>query len=204
MAPSDPEAPRPRRIPAVARDVLLVTLGAVLAVAAEEWRDARATKRRVDVAVSSVHAEITDNLARVQRAAVRHKATADSLQAYVDRHAVPSDRLLFSGVFNPAHTHATAWQTARDTRALGDIPYAVALRLGALYEEQESYARAGDALDASMATRIMTDGVKSAFLDRWTNLIFLNMDFAGRAQNLGERYKRTLAFMDSLNAPKPK
>ena len=194
-----PTAPSRRwRIPAVGRDVVLVVLGATLATAAEEWRDARATKHRTEVALASVRAEIATNLERVEHAQRHHRAVVDTLTAYQQRHAVPSDSLLFSGIFNPAHVLATAWQTARDTRVLGELPYQVALRLGTLYEQQDAYVHASDALDQSLLAHMQNEGVKAAFLDRWANMIFLNLDFAGRAEGLGGRYKRTLAFLDSL------
>lgn len=190
------------RVPAVARDVLLVVLGAALALAAEEWRDTRATRHRTEVALASVRTEITGNLQRVERARLHHQHVADTLLAYKARHAVPGDSLLFSGMFNPAHTLATAWQTARDTRALGDIPYPVALRLGALYEQQEQYRVVSAALEEALTSRIQSEGIRRAFLDKWANLIFLNQDFAGRAEGLGERYASTLAYLDSLRAGK--
>lgn len=190
------------RIPAVARDVLLVVLGAALALAAEEWRDTRATRHRTEVALASVRAEITGNLQRVERARLHHQHVADTLLAYQARNAVPGDSLLFSGMFNPAHTLATAWQTARDTRALGEIPYPVALRLGALYEQQEQYRVVSAALEEALTSRIQSEGIRRAFLDKWANLIFLNKDFAGRAEGLAERYASTLAYLDSLQARK--
>jgi hypothetical protein len=195
--------PRAGRIPAVVRDVLLIVLGAALALAAEEWRDARATRHRTAVALASVRAEIAANFQRVERARAHHRLVVDTLLAYQARHAVPSDSLLFSGVFNPAHPLATAWQTARDTRALGDIAYPVALRLGALYEQQEQYREVSTALEESLTARIQSEGVRAAFLDRWANLVFLNQDFAGRAEGLGGRYTATLAFLDSLRVGAP-
>ena len=189
------------RISSVVRDVLLVVLGAMLAVGAEEWRDHRATRRRTDIALSSIRAEITTNLERVKRAELHHRSVIDTLRAYQTRHAVPNDQLMFSGVFNPAHTLSTAWQTARDTRALGELPYAVALRLGSLYEQQEQYSRIAATLDEAITTRIQAEGIQAGFLDRWANLIFLNQDFMGRAEGLASRYERTLAFLDSVKVP---
>ena len=188
-------------IPNIVRDVLLVVLGAMLAVGAQEWRDQRATRHRTDIALSSIRAEITSNLQRVKYAELHHRSVIDTLRALQARHTVPSEQLMFGGIFNPAHTLSTAWQTARDTRAIGELPYAVALRLGSLYEQQEQYRRIGTALDEAMTTRIQTEGIQAAFLDRWVNLIYLNQDFMGRAEGLASRYEGTLAFLDSAKAP---
>lgn len=185
-------------MPHVVRDVLLIVLGAGLAVAAEEWRDSRATHHRTDVALAGIHAELEANLKRVESAHRHHEAVIDTLSGYIARKQTPSDTLLFSGIFNPAPVLSTAWQTARDARALTELPYPVQLRLGGVYEQQQQYVDVSRALEQSLITRIATEGVQSAFLDRWKNLIFLNRDFAGRAEGLATRYRRTLAFLDSL------
>lgn len=201
MNATDPVSAHTRHILNIVRDILLVVLGAGLALAAEEWRDRRAIRHRQDIAITSVRAEIAANLERVKRAQVRHRTTIDTLQSYQTRHAVPSDSLLLSGVFNPAHPLSTAWETARDTKVIGEFPYAIVLRLSALYEQQEQYSRISAALDEALTIRIESEGLQTAFLDRWTNLIFLNKDFMGRAEGLDSRYTRTLAFLDSARAP---
>lgn len=193
-----PLKPAGWRMPALVRDVLLIVLGAGLALAAEEWRDSRATRHRTDVALAGIRAEMRANLTRVEAAERHHKAVVDTLNAYVARKETPSDALLFSGVFNPAHVLSTAWQTARDTRALAELPYPVLLRLGTIYEQQQQYTDVGNALEQTLTSGIWTEGVKTAFLDRWKNLIFLNRDFGGRADGLATRYRHTLAYLDSL------
>ena len=72
-----------------------------------------------------------------------------------------------------------------------------------VYEQQDQYSRIGAALDESLTARIQAEGIQAGFLDRWTNLIFLNQNFMGRAGGLASRYERTLAFLDSVKAPLP-
>ena len=203
MTTSDADIPRARtrHVLSIVRDVLLVVLGAGLALAAEEWRDRRAIRHRQDVVLASVRAEIAANLERVKRAEIRHRTTLDTLQSYQTRHRVPSDSLLLSGVFNPAHPLSTAWETARDTKVIGELPYPIVLRLSALYEQQEQYSRINGVLDEALMTRIQAEGLQAAFLSRWSNLIFLNRDFMGRAEGLENRYTATLTFLDSASAP---
>lgn len=181
----------------MARDVLLIVLGAVLAVTGEGWREARATRQRTTSAMVSMRTEISTNLARLQRARARHDSVAAMLLGYQNRGAVPTDSVLFTGLFNPATVVSTAWQTARDTRALGDLPYAVVLRLGTLYGHQDRYTEVSQALEQAVIVRLQTEGLQ-AHLRRWMNLIVLNQEFGNKAGELGARYVSTLAFLDSV------
>ena len=101
------------KIPPIVRDVLLVVLGAGLALGAEEWRDSRNEHKRVDTALKSIRTELAANKEKVDSARARHLRMMDTLTGYVTRRELPPERVYFGGVFNPAHVLSTAWETSR-------------------------------------------------------------------------------------------
>lgn len=210
-APTNPDrppvAPAPRlsqlrvpqlRLPPGLRDVLLVVLGAALALAAEQWRDARSEHRRVALAIGGIRAELVDNIARVERARAHHLQMADTLAAYVARGALPPERVYFGGIVQPALPLSTAWQAARETGTLADLPYPLVLALGPVYEEQTRYRGLGDALAQSTMIDVQHRGALPVFRDAFANFIVIDHDFANREMVLANDYRRTLAKLDSV------
>lgn len=190
-----------RRLPwGGVRDVLLALLGAALALAGEQWRDARADRRRAAVAEASIRAELVENRKRVQAARAHHLEMADTLSGYVARHELPPQRVYFGGLFRPAVLLSTAWQTAHETGALNDMSYQVALTLGPIYERQQSYRTLGDALGQTAMSEVLRRGVLPVFRDDFANFMVLEHDFANREMDLTRYYDEALARLDSLGA----
>ena len=183
--------------PPVVRDVLLVVLGAGLALAAEQWRDKRAEDRRVALAIGGIRAELVENQARVERARVHHLEVADTLASYSARGARPPERVLFGGIFRPALPVSTAWQAARETGTLADLPYPVVLALGPVYEEQARYRALSDALGQSIMVDVQHRGAGAVFSGDFANFVVIDRDFANRELVLSGEYARALAMLDS-------
>jgi hypothetical protein len=189
---------RPRRVSAAVRDVLLVVLGAALALAAEEWRDARAERHRASLALASIRAELLDNRGRVERARVHHRSMADTLAAYQARGQRPPESVYFGGVLQPALPLSTAWQTARETGALTALPYAVVLALAPVYEVQSRYRELGDGLAQAIMVEMQRRGVEPVFRDEFAHFIPIERDFANREGMLDDTYAQAIARLDSL------
>jgi hypothetical protein len=181
------------------RDVLLVVLGAALALAAEQWRDNRAEHRRVALAIGGIRAELVENRDRVERARAHHLQVADTLEAYAARRSIPPDRILYGGVLRPALPLSTAWQAARETGVLADLPYPLVLALGPVYEEQARYRAIGDALAQSMMVDVQHQGVRTFFQTNFANFVAIDRDFANREMVLDGDYARALATLDSAS-----
>jgi hypothetical protein len=186
------------RIPPGVRDVLLVILGAALAVAAEQWRDTRAEHRRVALAIGGIRAELLDNMSRVERARAHHLQMADTLASYAARGQLPPQRVYFGGVIQPATPLSTAWQAARETGTLAELPYSLVLALGPVYEEQARYRALGDALAQSTMIDVEHRGALPVFRNDFANFIVIDQDFANREMVLSNDYHRTLAKLDSV------
>lgn len=179
-----------------ARDTLLVVLGAALALGAEEWRDARQRATRVRAALAGIATELREDSVRVAAARVRHLRIVDTLGALARRRALPSREVYLYGMFNPASVSGTAWQTARETGALGDMPLSLVFRLARAYDAQERYRALAQALLVGIMDDVRRDGMDAVLRDRFTQFIPLATDFANREEALLEHYSQALASLD--------
>jgi hypothetical protein len=174
MSPGEAGSSAPRRAlwrSGPARDVLLVVLGAALALAAEDST-------------------------RIAAAQAKHLRIVDTLEAYARRRALPPREIYLYGMFNPAAVSGFAWQAARETGALSDMPLATVLGLARVYELQERYRALGQALNVGIMDDVRRDGMDVVLRDRFTQFIPLATDFANREGNLLEHYRRALASLD--------
>lgn len=176
----------------VPRDVVLIVLGALLAIAGEEWRDARHRHERVNVALESIRREIALNRDLVAAARERHRHMADTLGSLVAHHARPDVRIYSNGMWNPAIVTSTAWDAARETGALDDIPLATVLAIAPAYESQERYRALTEGLASAIMTDVRHDGMESVLRDRFAQFVPLDVDFANREGRLLAAYDKAL------------
>jgi len=199
MAADDPSAvpgaerpPRRWAVPArwqgLVRDVTLIVLGAALALGADEWRDAREQRRRVELAIDGIRAELRANQQAVERARDRHVRMRDTLRAYAARGQTPPLAVCVAGVFSPALPLATAWQAARETGAVATMPYATVLALGPVYEQQARYRALADAVTQAINVDFQRDGIEPYMRARCANFATLEEDFANREGVLAALY----------------
>jgi hypothetical protein len=186
------------RVPALARDVLLIVLGAILAFGVEEIRDARNRTARVTEALFSIRAEILTNIELVDRARVHHLHVTDTLQYYLARHELPPRQVVYGGIFNPATISGVAWQAARESGVLSNMKYSTILLLAPTYEAQERYRALSDAVNQSLVNDVRRDGMDRVMRDRFAQFIDLATDFKNRESTLLERYRTTLKELDAL------
>ena len=181
-----------------ARDVLLVVLGAGLAFAADEWRESRQRSSRVANALAGIATELSEDSARVAAARAHHERLKDTLTALAKRRALPSSDVYLYGMFNPASVSSIAWQAARETGTLADMPLPVVLSLARAYESQEGYRALGQSLNVGIMEDVRRDGMEVVLRDRFAQFIPLATDFANREAQLLRHYRRALATLDSL------
>jgi hypothetical protein len=188
------EPPRHRRWRGeVPRDVLLIVLGAVLAFAGEEWRDARHRRERAEVAIESIRRELTLNRDLVAAAREHHRHMADTLGVLVARHAYPEVAIYSNGMWNPAIVTSTAWEAARETGAFEDIPLATILAIAPAYEAQERYRVLTESLASAIMSDVRRDGMDAVLRERFAQFVPLDVDFANREGRLLAAYDRALS-----------
>ncbi|MGH7677253.1 MAG: hypothetical protein ACRENU_02225 [Gemmatimonadaceae bacterium] len=180
------------------RDLSLLLFGAILALGADQWRESRAGQRRTALAIAGIRAELTENLARVEGARVHHLMMADTLGAYAHRRELPPEGVYFGGVLRPAPVLSTAWQTARETGALSELPYSLLLHLAPVYETQDRYRAMGESLAQGVMLEAQRRGAIAVFREGFANFILVEQDFANREAVLARRYRQALASLDSV------
>ena len=186
------QRPLPRWLGQVPRDVLLIVLGAALAFASEELRDLQHRRTRVAATLVSIQNELRANAALVTTARARHADLVDTLGKLVAAHRFPGVELYSNGMFNPASVTNTAWQAARETGALNDIPLATVLNVAPAYEAQERYRSLADALNTAILMDARRDGMTVVLRDHFGQFVPLDLDFSHREGVLLEHYQQAL------------
>jgi hypothetical protein len=182
----------------VPRDVLLIVVGAILALFGEEWRDLRQRRSRSETALMSIRKELQFNLSLVARAQEHHAHLADTLGKLRLAHRQPDVSIYSNGMFNPAAVTSTAWQTARETGALNDLPLATVLTIAPAYEAQERYRSLADAMGIAIMSDARRDGMEVVLRDRFAQFIPLDIDFGHRESALLQKYRTALDHLSEL------
>jgi hypothetical protein len=176
----------------LSRDILLVIIGAVLALATEEWRDARHRRVQMETALTSIRDELKANVLLVTRARERHAFLADTLTKLVAAGRKPDVQIYSNGMANPASVSNTAWQLARQSGALSDVPLSVLLAIAPAYDAQDRYRSVGDALAAELMLDARRNGMDVVLRDRFAQFIPMDIEFGNRETVLLEKYQSAL------------
>ncbi|MGH7461127.1 MAG: hypothetical protein ACREMA_08870 [Longimicrobiales bacterium] len=179
-------------LPRVLVESLLIVFSVLLALGLDQWRDQRARVRRANLALEAIRAEIVENLGTLQRVRSHHLAMRDSLLSYAARRQAPPEQIYLGGIFNPGLTHATAWESARETGVTGDLPYRLVLELSQVYDWQARYRSLGDALAQDLMAQVRREGRETVMRDRAARFIDLQEDFANREASLIKKYEHIL------------
>lgn len=122
-------------------EALLIVLSILLALAVNQWQDARRERRLADQALASFRQEIAANRQRLRELVPYHERIRDEMrrldsEGAVTRYADLRKIRGFQG-FRPAFLLETAWRTAIATGALTHIDYRTATALSMTYTLQE-------------------------------------------------------------------
>lgn len=147
-------------------EALLIVLSILLALAVNQWQDARRERRLADQALASFRQEITANRQRLRELVPYHERIRDEMrrldaEGAVTRYADLRKIRGFQG-FRPAFP---AWRTAIATGALTHIDYRTATALSMTYTLQERVDELNRAtLPAMMAGGALSDAQAAATL----------------------------------------
>jgi hypothetical protein len=185
--------------PAVLEAVLL-TLGVALALAAEEWREGRANRRRAAGAASAIAEELATNRAAVASAAAYHGGLLDSMRARSEAGAAAPGAAFFRrGFIAPAALSSAAWQTASETGALEHLPHALVLRLSRTYAPQARYERQAEAVAGLVYGELYRGGAEGIAANH-QNLGYLIGAFLYRERALLSHYDSAVAALSTRSA----
>lgn len=172
---------------------LLIVFSVLLALGVNEWQDRRGRRERATVALHSIQAELEANRESVIRAWTNHVSMRDSLQSYTTRREMLPARIYLGGVFRPAATQSTAWDSARETGVTTDLPFGLVLTLSRTYDRQARYRALGDAVAQDLMIQIRRQGFEPVLRDEPAGLMALQEDFANRESVLLQAYDSVLS-----------
>lgn len=179
-------------LPRVAVESMLIVLSILLALAVDQWRESRSRAERAELALAAIQAEMRENRRLVEKALDYHVTLADTLSVLAERGVnKPPPGAYPQGLAAPGRVIRTAWETARSTGTIVDLPYPVVLRLSRVYGRQAEYEELSRALLHTAYTQVASEGVE-AFLRGYANWIGVAQDFAGRERILLEAYDAAL------------
>ncbi len=183
--------------PRLLAESALIVFSVLFALAMDRWLEGRERVAEARMAVASIRSEIEVNTANVERAGARHRAMRDSLLRYLSLRRPPPREVYRGGIFNPAATYAVAWESARESGVLRDLPHDLVLALARTYERQTLYRALADALVQDMMMQVRREGPEPVFRDAAAHFITLQEDFAKREEALGETYRAMIAHLDT-------
>jgi hypothetical protein len=101
-------------------------------------------------------------------------------------------RIYLGGVFRPAPTQSTAWDSARETGVTTDLPFQLVLALSRIYDRQARYRALGDAVGQDLIIQVRRQGFEPVLRDEPAGLMALEEDFANRESVLLQGYDSVL------------
>jgi uncharacterized protein (TIGR03067 family) len=187
----------PARSAWVPRDIVLLLVGAIVALGGEEWRDAHNRDAQLRAALTSIRDELRSNVTLVERARARHAFLADTLAKLAARGLRPTVEIYSNGMVKPAIVSSTAWKLAQQTGALSDAPLPVLLAIAPAYDAQDIYRALTESLAAEMMSDLRHYGMETVLRDRFAQFIPLDIDFGNREGVLLKDYQRALEHLSA-------
>ncbi len=129
------------RLPEILIEAGSVVFALLLALAANEWRDARQRHQLGEDARRSILAEVRGNRQELDKTLAENHAELADLAARLAR--PPRDSAgSMRWSMSLAQLSSAAWRTAQATQAASDIPFDALLPISRVYETQDIYTRA--------------------------------------------------------------
>lgn len=133
-------------------EVVLISTGVFIGLAAEQWRSDRQHRDQAKAALERFKVEIETNQAAVNREKDYHVRMHDLIQAYLNPKTRAATSLKLEGI-RPVVFEHTAWDLAIATQALADIDASIAFELARVYGQQQMYSGLSSGLTQAMYLR---------------------------------------------------
>jgi type II secretory pathway pseudopilin PulG len=184
-------------------EATFVVLGVILALAANEWRQARADRAQSQQAIAAIVQELNANRALVASAYDYHRNILQEIRNSEDNAPPPGFELFSRGFVAPARTSRTAWASASETGALAKTDYATVMELSKAYALQGYYETQARSVSEIIYAEIFKNGIQSV-LSNYANLANTISTLLYRENELMEAYDSTIAALNSTVAASDK
>ena len=119
-------------------EAVLVVLGVVLALAANEWRESARDHAAAMRALASIKEEIETNMEAVSQSRNYHSEKIQILREQQSDAALnPQD--FPKGFIFPARVSRSAWSSASETGAFSHLQFEHVLEISRIYDQQKAY-----------------------------------------------------------------
>jgi hypothetical protein len=173
-------------------EATFVVLGVVLALAANEWRQARADQRESERALAAILEELESNRDAVAESLEYHSNLLGLLNADHAEGWSPEPQHFNRGFIFPARISHTAWESASETGALTKTDLEIVIKLSDAYAMQERYEAQARSAGEIIYGEIFRNGVP-AIVRNYRNLASTIATFVYREQELMAAFDATLA-----------
>jgi len=133
-------------------EVVLISAGVFLGLAAEQWRSDRQHRDQAHQALQRFKTEIEANRAAVMKNQDYRARIRKDITAYLDPKLRPTVNLQMEGI-KPVNFEHTAWDLALVTQSLADIDSTLAFELARVYGQQQIYTNLTGGLMQAMYLR---------------------------------------------------
>jgi len=133
-------------------EVVLISAGVFLGLAAEQWRSDRQHRDQAQQALQRFKTEIEANRAAVMKNQDYRARIRKDITAYLDPKLRPTVNLQMEGI-KPVNFEHTAWDLALVTQSLADIDSTLAFELARVYGQQQIYTNLTGGLMQAMYLR---------------------------------------------------
>jgi hypothetical protein len=168
-------------------EVILISTGVFLGLAAEQWRSNAQHRDQARAALQRFKGEIESNRAAVQAVTSYHVKLHERIKLYLNPKTRDEVDLEMAGI-RPVPFEHTAWDLAIATQSLADIDAALAFELARTYGQQQTYAALTAGMLQAMYLRPPSENLEP-FLH--TVRVYLD-DIVGLEPALVESYGRIL------------
>lgn len=177
-------------------EAAFVVLGVVLALAANEWRQARADKQLSEQALATIFEELKTNRSAVATSLEYHKGLLEMLFAEHEEGWKPTGSQFPRGFVSPARTSRTAWETASETGVFPKTDFTIVRELSHVYAQQDRYEVQARSVGEIIYTEMFRGGL-AAIADNYRNFASIIGTFAYREEQMLGIYDETLASLET-------
>jgi hypothetical protein len=183
-------------------EAAFVVLGVVLALAANEWRQARADKHQSEQALATIFEELKTNRTAMSAALEYHSGLLDTLGGQHEEGWKPGLRVFRGGFIAPAKTSRTAWETASETGAFPKTDFTIVKELSNVYAQQDRYEDQARKVGEIIYGELFRGGAKSV-ADNYRNLASIIATFKYREMEMLAEYDEAIASLESRGLAGP-
>jgi len=177
-------------------EALFVVLGVVLALAANEWRQARADAQQSRLAIAAIVGELQANRNAAAESMECRSGLLELLHSEHEAEWVPDASQFSRRFIFPARVARMAWDSAAETGILAKTDYTLVVEISGVYAQQERYESQARSVGEIIYGEMFRGGT-GAIVENYRHLASVIATFMYRERQLVALYDETIASLTS-------